>query len=217
MHLQHFSYLGWLMMGVSVGFGPCFSHHFLVLLPYIGAVSRDARGGFLEVLYFSAARILTYGVMGAGAALTGMILHLAADAHLPALAGRTAFGALLMALAVVALFAGDSFACSQLHRRLVRRPGRAMALAGFLIALTPCPFFLGLLGAATASGSPVYGTLAAVSFAAGTAISPLLVAGPLLGLVKERLPTGAMAQCSRIAGGLLLFGYGVHLVVSAWI
>ncbi len=211
---QHLSLTGWFLLGISAGLGPCFGHSLLVLLPYIGMSREGTVKALWEVVSFSLGRGGSYAVLGAAAGLTGRTLRAVASPVF-SIAAEAAFGGLMMTLALVVLFSADSGACRLLHERLNSGPGRAMFLAGALTALTPCPLLLGLLSSAAASASTLYGLLSGFTFAAGSVISPVLLLGPLLGFIKGRAASRRLARITRFLGALLLFGYGVHMVVNA--
>ena len=212
---EHLSYAGWLLLGVSAGLGPCFSHSLLIVLPYIGMSREGTVKALREVLSFSLGRIISHTLLGAVAGLTGLALYQIVSSPTFSSAAGAAFGGLLMLLAVAVLFAGDSSACSLLHERLISDSGRAMLLAGGLTAVTPCPFLLALLSSAAASGSGTYGMFSALSFAVGSVVSPILFFGPLFGFLKNRMSSRWLVRGSRVFGAIFLFGYGAYTLVKA--
>ncbi len=209
---EHLGYAGWLLLGVSSGLGPCFSHSMLIVLPYIGMNREGTLKALWEVLSFSLGRTISHTLLGAVAGLAGMALYRVVISPAFSSAAGMAFGILLMLLAVAVLFSGNISACGALHKKLMG--GRAMLLAGGLTAVTPCPILLALLSSAAASGSVAYGTISALSFALGSVISPVLIFGPLFGFLKERISSGWLVRSSRIIGALFLFGYGVFTLVK---
>lgn len=210
---EHLGYAGWLLLGVSSGLGPCFSHSLLILLPYIGMNREGAVKALWEVLYFSLGRTLSHTLLGALAGLTGMALYRMVISPAFSSTAGAAFGVLLILLAVAVLFSGNIPTCGALHRKLMG--GRAMLLAGGLTAVTPCPILLALLSSAATSGSVTYGMFSALSFALGSVVSPILVFGPLFGFLKDRMSSGWLVRWSRIFGALFLFGYGVLTLVKS--
>lgn len=212
---EHISTGGWLLIGLTAAFGPCLGHHFLVVLPYIGMTGSTAREALADVLYFSAARILTYTALGTVAGALGMLLYRVLVTGAFILAARAVLGIFLVALALAVLFVDTSSLCEKLHRSLVRTPGRAMGAAGVLAALTPCPLLLGLVAHAAASGNPGAGAASGAAFALGTALSPLLIMGPVFAFGRERLSGGRLAAWAKCLGSFVLFAFGLHLVVSA--
>lgn len=200
---------GWLVVGLATGFGPCMGHQFLILLPYLSLTGRGPKESFKEVLGFSLARITTYGLLGLGSGILGRAFSERITD--PAIIGgaQLFLGLLLLGLAVMFLLWRENPIC----RLLEKARGRAMALAGFFTSFSPCPALLGLLAYAAAVASPVQGLLAGIAFATGTSLSPLLVAGPLWGWLQRKIGPEKVRNAIRIAGGLILFGYGWQLIL----
>lgn len=198
---------GWLVVGLATGFGPCMGHQFLIVLPYLAVSRGGTRAGLKEVIGFSLARISTYGLLGLGSGALGQVFtDRITDARV--ISGAQGFlGLLLLGLAIIFLLWKENPLC----RLLERIRGRAMALAGFFTALAPCPALLGLLAYSAGAASPGLGFLAGIAFATGTSLSPLLLAGPAWGWLQERVSGERIKQVVRIAGGLILFGYGWQL------
>ena len=214
MDIAHLSVLGWIALGISTGLGPCFAHNTLVLVPYVGAAREDARGALFEVLSYSTARVTAYALIGGLAGALGRVFHNFLDSALINILAPMLFGVVLIAIALAVLFYRDGGPCASLHRALVRRRGGAMLAAGFITALMPCPILLAVAGAATASGSPLYGAISAGAFGLGTAIAPSLLVAPLLGMLKARAMATRLPDALRFTGAIFLFGYGLHLILS---
>ncbi len=210
----HLSYLGWLVLGISTGMGPCVAHHTLVMIPYVSIARRHPGVALLEVLAYSSARIVMYLLLGVLAGGTGRLLRdsLAASPLTSLL--PLVFGSLLIIISMAALFHRDSVLCKWLHNYLIARRGRTMFVAGLMTALMPCPILLGVIGGAAASGSIMYGGVSAGLFGLGTAIGPPLLLAPLVGLFKARVRTDRLGEIFQFGGAILLFGYGFHLILS---
>lgn len=200
---------GWLLLGLATGFGPCMGHQFLILIPYLSLTRRGPRDSFKEVLGFSLARITTYGLLGLGSGALGRTFSDSiADPRIVAFA-QGLLGFFLLAIAVMFLLWKENPFC----RLLEKAKGRAMALAGFFTALSPCPALLGLLAYSAAVASPVQGMLAGIAFSTGTTLSPLIVAGPMWGWLQERISAERVRLVLRTVGGLVLFAYGWQLIL----
>lgn len=192
------------LLGVTMGVGPCILHHMAVVVPFVGAARRGAGAGLLDVAAFSASRTAVYALLGAAA---GGVGGMAGDVlgGGPALAARGALGLLLAGLAVGLLFRGPDH-CPGTD------PGQAMAMAGILAALTPCPGVLAVMALAASAQSALYGLVAGLLFGAGNSVSPLLLLGPLAGWLGGR--GQGITRVMRLAGALIMFTLGVHMVVS---
>ncbi len=217
MEATPFSYLGWFILGVSTGLGPCFAHNTLLLVPYVGMARDTARGAIVEVLIYSLARVTTYALIGGVAAAAGGFFHDVLSDGTMHLALPVLLGSLLIIIALVTLFREDSGLCHRLHTSLIRPPGLTIFFAGIFTALMPCPILLAVISVSTASGNPVHGALTASAFGLGTALAPPLLVGPLLGLLKSRASAHRIRHVVSFAGAIFLFGYGLHLIVrSLW-
>ncbi len=214
--MQEISYMGiwgWFLAGLSAGMGPCSTHQFLIVLPYIGLKKKGTFESFLAIMYFSLARIITLTVLGLIAGMTGgffyqRIMTTGFTNILQAL-----LGVFLLAFSLIILLFDKTYFCKKMNKILEIIPGDVLLITGFITPLIPCPIILGLLLYAAGSGSYLYGGLSGFLFGAGTAISPLLLAGPLMGFMKNRVPE-KIKKIIINTGGILLFGYGLHLLLS---
>lgn len=205
---------GWLLLGIASAIGPCAAHHALVMLPFIGMAKRNAREGLKEALLYSVARISGYALVGAVSGLLGAGFNALLSGSVLRELVQGILGAFLVVLAVGTVALEQTTICRILNRLVTGRTGRALALAGVLTALMPCPFLLGLSAWAAASGRLEVGAAAGGLFGIGTTLSPVLLAGPLVGFLRSRPRPRWLSAGFRIAGGLILFGYGVYLLVS---
>lgn len=92
--------------------------------------------------------------------------------------------------------------------------GGAFALGiPFSVAICPscAPALVVLLGAAAASGSPLFGTVMLTSFAIGRAI-PLAVAAAALEGIEQMKPLGRHQRAFELTGSLLLIVTGLYLL-----
>ncbi len=200
-----------------MGIGPCFSHQLLIAVPYIGLMRGNYRQGLWEIIYFSLSRMAAYGLLGTGAGIVGSIFYSAFSSHAILMISRGVLGLFLLIMAVLVLVFDQNIFCRWMEKVLMKPVGRAMALAGFLTALTPCPVLLGLLAYAAAANNVFYGTVNGLLFALGTAISPLLFLGPFFGFLKGYLTAGWFQTGIRYISGVVLFAYGFHLVINVFL
>jgi len=211
--LSYYSISGWFLIGLTTGIGPCISHHFLIVLPYIGLNKKGKVQGFFAVLYFSLARIITLTILGLLAGLIGGAFHQKVFGPGLGYVFQFILGFFLLFLSVLILVFDTSVFCKWTKKLFDRIPGDAMLIIGFLTPLMPCPILLGLIAYTAASGRYIHGAFSGLAFGIGTSLSPLLVAGPLFGLLKNRL-SSRFAEIITNLGGILLFGYGLHLLLG---
>ena len=213
--ITYLTYSGWFLLGLLTGIGPCVGHHFLIVLPYIGFRKESIRGGLSVVLFFSLARIITYSLLGFLAGAAGEVFYGRIISPFWIGLSRSLLAVLLILLALVYLVFDKSTICRRFQALTDRIPGRSIVLIGFFTALLPCPVLLGLLAYSAASGRMIYGAVSGFVFATGTSLSPLLAAGPLFAFLKGKIQERGKSFITGLAG-LLLFAYGVHLLLQVF-
>lgn len=199
------------LIGLGMGTGPCLVHQLGIVVPFVGAERSGFREGLREMLWFSLGRGLGYGTWGlvAGAAGTLVTLPEAATTGIQLL-----LGLVLAAAGLASLLRRDLPGhCRGLSHRLIQPRGRAMFLAGLSVAALPCLPLLAVIAGAGAAG-PWAGLAGGLAVAAGSSLSPALVAAPVLSSLAGRLEGGAgraaqLAGWLRPAAALVLFGVGL--------
>lgn len=178
----------------------------------IGTAAPAWRANLWRQGCYSAGRIFTYAVLGAGAAYGGLRLAvaLAAWVNVPALLAIAA-GVLLV---VQGLFAAGvlpkravaaAAACpgaAGFRALLTARGSTEVFLAGLFTGLLPCGLLYGMLALAASTHDVVRGLGTMVAFGLGTV--PALVAaglgGGLLGIAARRRLHAAAAWCLVLTG-----------------
>ncbi len=197
-----------------MGMGPCLAHGAFITLPYMAMTRDSAVGSLKDLLGFAAGRLLVHSLAGFACGLAGSaVLRLLGSPRMAAIY-QGVLGSGLVLLAMVSLLGGGNRLCRAVHRGLLKKPGKAMTLAGVVATLTPCPVMLGLMAYCMSTGSGLHGLLAGLAFGLGSALSPLLLGGPLLVWAQHRLAPRGIRTFMRYLGGFLLFGYGVLLLAG---
>ncbi|MFU4514030.1 MAG: cytochrome c biogenesis CcdA family protein [Sinimarinibacterium flocculans] len=98
-------------------------------------------------------------------------------------------------------------------KRVASGWGAFMLGIPFSVAICPscAPALVVLLGAAAASGSPLFGAAMLISFAIGRAI-PLALAAVALEWIEEMKPLGRFRRAFELTGSLLLVVSGLYLL-----
>lgn len=215
------------LIGLGLGTGPCFAHQMAIVVPFVGAERSGVGAGLREVLSFSLGRALGYSVwglaVGAAGTLAGLPVALTASIQL-------ALGLLLAVAALTSLLRRDLPAlCRPLSDSLIRPLGRTMFFAGLSVAAVPCLPLLAVVTAAAANG-PLAGAAGGLALAAGSTLSPTLLAAPVLSGLTGRLGEvegGAAAEGGRVRraslvvawmrplAALVLFGVGLTYALRA--
>lgn len=214
MDLPYFSFPGWFLVGVATGFGPCISHHMLIVLPFIGTISDTGKKAFKEFAAFSVARIASHSIIGFLSGLAGGYMHNLITSRKYINTAYFLLGGLLVFLSVTILLVKNN---RSFCAKAIRKPCKAMFTAGIFIALVPCPVLLGLIAYTAASGDMVYGAVSGLCFAFGTTLSPLLIAAPFFGFIRGKISSQKISCAFKYISAFILFAYGVHLLVSVFI
>lgn len=196
--------------------GPCMMHQGAILLPFIGMTRDNIKQALKEFLFFHAVRLSTYTLLGALGGIAGYHLNNLLRHRFFIDLLNILLGLFLMGLAVFVLFQGKNLLCRWTHKHFIQSHGKAMILAGFFTALTPCPALLGLLAYTAASQRIVYGALAGLCFAAGTVLSPIFLAIPLWGALKKFIRSALGRDIFILINACLFFAFGFYLIMSTW-
>lgn len=178
----------------------------------IGTAAPAWRANLWRQGCYSAGRIFTYAVLGAGAAYCGLRLAVALTAwvNVPALLAIAA-GVLLVAQGLFAAgvlpkrAVATAAACpgaTGFRALLTARGSTEVFLAGLFTGLLPCGLLYGMLALAASTHDVVRGLGTMVAFGLGTV--PALVAaglgGGLLGIAARRRLHAAAAWCLVLTG-----------------
>jgi cytochrome c-type biogenesis protein len=167
-----------LLMGVSVGLTSCAA----TCLPFLGTWTLGrGRGGwsaFTDTAFFLAGKILAYALLGAGAGYLG---HWLTDS-LSGGVGHIAIGISgIIAGAWLMVPKRKSSQCPP------KKKGASLPpfLLGFSMSLVPCAPLTSLLALSAMTGQTFQGAQYGALFGIGTALTPLLVIMPLVGVMGK--------------------------------
>lgn len=187
---------GIFLLGLSVGLTACAAS----CLPFIGTWAFSRAGGgssaALDLGGFLAGRLLGYGLMGAGAGYAGENLL----RMLSSPGGNVLIG--VAGLAAAAALAAGGKRHAPCRAAASGMPPVAMGLA---LSLTPCVPLATLLAAAALAGQAATGALMGVMFGLGAAVTPLVIAVPLLGVLGHTIALRpGLTIWLRLGGALVL-------------
>lgn len=187
--MQELTYLGFLTMGFSVGFGHCIGMCHPFVLYISGRFVGDKRGYsnlFLPHIKYNLGRITTYSILGLIAGFAGNMMDVVGRLMGIQKGAAIAAGVFLVLYGVLS-FIGYNFMNRLEHKlaggafvnRLKKvQPGSAY-LTGVVLGLLPCGPLYGMIIASASSASPVRGFLSMILFGLGT--SAALLATSLFG------------------------------------
>lgn len=206
-----------LTAGIGMGWGPCLALSGPVLLPYIAATKGGWREGLRASVSFSIGRIFGVALLGG--------LATVAFASINRFFPPYRSGYLHLAMGIVIVLMGTLIVLGRgfelpLHRvvaeRLVGRGSRSMLGLGFLMGISPCvPLVAILTYIACTATNVLQGVVYAVSFGIGTAF-PVMVLGPLVGLLPGRIRSPKWLRAFRVVCGLILVLFGLQLLYFTW-
>lgn len=205
--------------GLAVGIGPCMLHCAPALAFYVTGTALDWRAGFKAALTFSLARLSAHTLLGALAGGMGLrlVTHLREEAFVSWVQlGAAAFVVLLGALIIMGRNPHIHL-CQYLSRHTLQNSTLSMALLGFLIGIVPyCTPFLGILTyIAFAIKDIHYGALCGLAFGLGASlISPLLIVGPVAGMLPKLFQSPLPLEIFRRASGVILLLFGITLALT---
>ncbi len=216
--IQTIDLLGFLTLGLLIGFGHCVG----MCSPFVLFVSRryvPPGGGRLAVVaaqgWYTAGRVVTYAVLGAAAGALGGVLQLAGTLLGVQRAAAIVAGGVLVFWALVALSdlvprldtGGNLFAriAGALKGRV---PGHPF-VTGLFLGLLPCGPLYSAFIAAAARGGAVDGAAALALFGIGTAPALLGVSVADELLARNRALVNRLSQVFLLAMGLWFLWTGL--------
>ena len=208
--IQTIDLIGFLALGLLTGFGHCVG----MCSPFVLFVSRryvPAGAGRTAVmgaqLWYTAGRILTYGVLGAVAGALGGVVELAGGLIGFQRAASVVAGSVLVVWALVALsdLVPRLGSGGNLFGRVAgvlkgRVPGHPFA-TGLFLGLLPCGLLYSALIAAAARGGAAQGAAALALFGIGTAPALLGVSAADALLARNRSFVNRLSQVFLLAMG----------------
>lgn len=205
--------------GLTLGISQCMISWAPVLALYVAGTAEGWQAGLKAALVFSLSRLLTYTLLGALAGGIGMrlVTHFQEEAFIFWVQfGAVAFIFLLGILIIIGRNPHIRL-CQYLSRHTLKNSTLSMALLGFLIGIVPyCAPFLGILTyIAFALRDIPLGALCGLAFGLGAAlITPLLVIGPLSGILPKLFKNPLLLEVFRRASGIILLLFGIRLVLA---
>jgi sulfite exporter TauE/SafE len=178
----------------------------------------------LATLTFNFGRVVAYAVIGALIGVFSSLLWLSLDAAAASpfqSYSSLAFSAVTITIGVYLLYRTRKPACdcnSQAKvftsmQKFSKRIDFGAFTLGLSRGLVLCPPLIALLVYSVPFGSPVDGTIFAVLFGLGTAISPMLLLGGVTGWLLNKAPL--LQKWIAIAGAVVLILLGISTLISS--
>jgi sulfite exporter TauE/SafE len=208
------------LTGILFGAGPCLISCGPVLMSYICGTNKTVRESLSAYTVFTVSRLAVYIVLSLCVFLighSGLELFMADYSNYVYILA----GFFLMILGVYFVLGKrmELKPFNLVHRHIIKGDTKNVVLLGIAYGLLPCAPFLGVLSyIGLVSKSWMQNIFYAISFGAGTFVSPLLIvslaAGVLPGFMKNK--NGLMVKIVRICCGIIALYMGAQLVRRAF-
>jgi len=183
--MEELTYLGFLTMGLSVGFGHCIGMCHPFVLYISGRFVGDKKGYkslFIPHIKYNMGRIFTYSLLGAAAGFAGDMMEVVGRLAGIQKSAAVAAGVFLVLYGVLS-FIGYNFMNRLEHRlaggtfvnRLKKLQPKSVFLTGVVLGFLPCGPLYGMIIASASTASPLRGFLSMLFFGTGTAAAMLAI------------------------------------------
>lgn len=199
---------GFFLLGLLYGSTLCSMTCLPVLSPYLLATGKGFRDGVLSSAAYLAGKVFTYAVLGACAATAGKALFAGSEGTLRVIQAAT----LIVTGLALPFVAGKG--CGR-ENRFTGRKASLFAL-GVATSLVPCLPAASMLVIAAKSGSLLQGSAMGLAYGAGIAISPLLIAGGIFGMIAKTIRVEALSFLPLVRGiaALVMVVMGVRVAMT---
>ena len=200
-----------LIVGFTMGWGPCLAYIAPLLLPYIGATKRNWQDGLKIGLAFSIGRLLALAILGGLATVAFSSIN---RFFPPQKSGWLyLIAAFFMITIGVFIILGKGFKM-HIGKIILDKGTESIFLFGFLMGIAPCVPYVAILTyiACVAENAVLLGIVYAALFATGTAIAPIVL-GSLMGIIPEKLfRSTKLFKTFQVVCGLVPILFGFQLI-----
>jgi thiol:disulfide interchange protein DsbD len=207
------------LLGFSLGLGPCLFSCGPLLVSYISANRKGVRQGIGAYLIFSLGRAMVYVGLAAAVSFGYQMGEefLGSGFYRVAHLGAGAFIAFTGLLLCAGKGMPQRLAC-RMRELFLARDKKTVFLFGIAMGLLPCyPLISALSYIGLASNGVAAGVLFGLAFAAGTALSPLLLLSAFAGLIPKALGQRERAYAVfNFICGAVVFLLGAQLMRKAF-
>lgn len=207
------------LTGLTLGIGPCSIFCLPILIPYVAGTKEGWRGALKATLVFSLSRLSAYVLLGLIAGFSGELLLRFLRLHEFGFYIWILGGLFISLLGVFIVLGKESKTpfCQLLMKHVIDDSFKSMGLLGFIVGVTPCAPFFGILTyIALSVKDSLVGAFYGFCFGIGTSmIAPITVLGILAGVVPRLLfKTPKIYKIFKKSCGFMLLLLGAKLIVS---
>jgi sulfite exporter TauE/SafE len=176
--MQELTYIGFLMMGLSVGFGHCIGMCHPFVLYISGRFVGDKRGYsnlFIPHIKYNLGRVVTYSFLGLIAGFAGDVMQIVGRL-VGIQKGAAIVAGVFLVLYGLLSFIGYNFMNKLEHKlaggtfvnKLKKLQPKSAFVTGIVLGFLPCGPLYGMIIAAASTADPVRGFLSMMLFGLGT-------------------------------------------------
>ncbi|PLX70995.1 MAG: hypothetical protein C0602_02880 [Denitrovibrio sp.] len=219
--MEELTYLGFLAMGFSVGFGHCIGMCHPFVLYISGRFVGEHKGYtnlFIPHIKYNLGRITTYSILGLIAGFAGDMMEIVGRL-VGIQKGAAILAGIFLVLYGLLSFTGYNFMNRLEHKlaggmfveRLKKIQPKSPYLTGVVLGLLPCGPLYGMIIASASTASPVRGFLSMILYGAGT--SAALLATSVFGnyLMSRRSFFNLLTLVLMISMGLFFIYSGIRM------
>ncbi len=202
--------------GVIVGSSMCLLVCSPILIPYLVGTSDGWKKAFVTTIVFSLGRIAVY-------VLYGFIIGLGKqfyidnffnsrfNVYIQVLAGLFVF-----VVGFLLILGGRSpKLCPGLDKLFIKKNLRTVFILGVFMGISPCPAMIAAFAYIFIKAETLLGCIFLVTaFGLGTSFSPLLLVGPFLGFVTQKISRAKLFKVIKVTAALILMLWGFQIIAS---
>ena len=189
------------VMGITMGFTACLLTCAPLMSAYVIGTKSSWHDAFKQTILFSAGKLLGYMSLGAVSGFSGKMLerierYIFQDNYVY-------YSELLIGISFIILAVYLALKKDKVHSDgcKIRKHGwdKGLLVIGFLIGISPCPpLIIMYTTISLLTRTIVEGTLYGLIFGLGNFVSPLLLVGPLTGILGKYVYTPGFTRLARI-------------------
>lgn len=219
--MDNITYLGFLTLGFSVGFGHCLGMCHPFVLYISGRFVGDKKGYrplFLPHIKYNLGRITTYAFLGAVSGFAGNVLQAVGTLAGVQKAAAIFAGVFLIVYGLFA-FAGYNFMNKletrfgrlNIAEKIKRLQPKTPYITGLVLGFLPCGPLYGIIIASASTASPAHGAISMLLYGVGTMAALMLASVFGNFLMKRRGVLNIVSLIIMVAMGVFFVWSGVRM------
>ncbi len=200
--------------GLSLGFGTCFSSCGPIICSYVFGTKSNIKEAIKKTLIFGAGKFLGYLVLGAVAGLSGKLAHFIFYQKF-GMYVEIVIGICVLIIAI-SIIMGSGLGmknCEMVHHKAGQRN---LFILGLITGIAPCVPLIGIFSYIILESKNIgQGIFYFVLFGIGNFLSPLLLVGPLAGLLAQVNIFKKIQRYLQLIGGAILVYMSIEYIIPS--